>query len=300
MSLFSPPKLVKRLLANQGYEVKLHRIAKTPYTGPKIAFVHIAKCGGTSVDTALRSAIACANQHRIDRNSTIASSMATFEGHITSIEDSCRFSEHHATHLHKIFAYYLQQNWQYISGHITITEELINCFKNNYAFITILRNPVERFISNYIFNKLTNKQAIMLPNSLSTDNIINEAKEILNSKRGWQMANLPTMYLTGRYPKNQDDAKAMQFEFSSNLAQFKVVGFLDNLSKFARDCQKLTGKDIYIGQRNTTDKLNLPEQIKVKQLLKEFFSEGHTKELINTLCQYELENYQDALSLYGK
>ena len=138
MSAFSPKNLVKRILASQGYEMNLHRIAKTPYTGPKVAFVHIAKCGGSSVDFALRSALAAPGQHRIDRQQTIVSSMVSFTGDITTLEGSCKFSEHHAAHLQKIFSYYLRENWQYISGHITITEQLINRFNNDYAFITIL------------------------------------------------------------------------------------------------------------------------------------------------------------------
>lgn len=297
MSLFSYKKLVKRILTSQGYEVNLHRIATTPYTGPKVAFVHIAKCGGSSVDFALRSALAAPGQHRIDRQQSISSSMASFTGDITTLQGSCQFSEHHAAHLQKIFSYYLQENWQYISGHITITEDLIKQFKDQYAFITILRDPVERFISNYIFNKLTNTKAIMLPNSLTTDNVINEAKEILNSKRGWQMANSPTMYLTGRYPKDKDDAKAMQLEVANNLAQFKVVGFLDNLTAFEQDCAKLTGRAINIGQRNTTDKLNSTEQVEVKATLKAFFSEKETQKTVQNLCRFEMGNYLKAKEL---
>jgi hypothetical protein len=104
------------------------------------------------------------------------------------------------------------------------------------------------------------------------------------------------MYLTGRYPTNEADAKIMQQEVVNNLAQFKVVGFLDNLDKFSDDCQKLTGRNIDIGQRNTTDKLNTAEQIKVKTLLQEFFNEKETKRLVNKLCKFEMENYSKVRS----
>ncbi len=58
MSFLSPKNLIKIFLAHQGYEISLHKIAKTLYTGPKVAFIHIAKCGGSSVDFALRSELA--------------------------------------------------------------------------------------------------------------------------------------------------------------------------------------------------------------------------------------------------
>jgi len=297
MSFLSPKNLIKRFLANQGYEASLHRITNTPYTGQKVAFIHIAKCGGSSVDFALRSALAAPGQRRIDKPASIVSSMATFEGEIASLEGNCKFSEHHAQHLLKILSYYLQENWQYISGHVTINAQLIERFKSEYAFITILRDPVKRFISNYTFNKLTNKKSIMLPNSLNTDTVIQEANEILNSQRGWQMANSPTMYLTGRYPTNEADARVMQQEVASNLAQFKVVGFLDDLDAFTNDCQKLTGRNIDIGQRNSTENLNSAEQQKVKATLKEFFDDKGTKNLVNKLCQFESENYLRAKEL---
>lgn len=299
MSLFSPKNLAKRLLASQGYEINLHPIASPLYTGPKVAFVHIAKCGGSSVDYALRSALAAPDQHRINRQDTLVASMASFTGDLTSLDGSCQFSEHHAINLQKMFSYYLQENWQYISGHVTVTDQLINQFKSDYAFITILRDPVERFISNYIFNKLTNKKSIMLPNCLTTDNVINEAKEILNSQRGWQMANIPTMVLTGRYPKDKDDAKTMQQEVSYNLSRFKVVGFLDRLSNFEKDCKELTGREITIGRRNVTEKLNSLEQIETKQLLKEYFATKANKTLINNLCQVETINYKNAEKSYN-
>ena len=139
-----------------------------------------------------------------------------------------------------------------------------------------------------------------VPNSLNIDNIVSEAKEILTSKRGWQMANSPTMYLTGRYPSSEADAKLMQQEVANNLNQFSIVGFLDNLEQFSSDCQKLTGREISIGQRNTTAKINSPEQIKVKTTLKEFFNDKETKTLVNKLCQYEMNNYMRAKDLQSQ
>jgi hypothetical protein len=292
MSFLSPVNIFKKFIASQGYELNLHRVAKVPYTGPKIAFIHIAKCGGISVDTALRLALATNGQRRIDRDTIIASSIASFGGSINSLESSYKFSEYHAQHLSKILTYYLQENWHYVSGHITINSKIIERFQNEYSFITILRDPVKRFISNYTFNKLTNTKAIMLPNNLDTDNIVQEAKSILLSRRGWQMANSPTMYLTGRYPINESDAVNMQQEVASNLSKFKVIGFLDNLDKFSDECQELTGQKIDIGHRNTTVQLNTSEQIKVKTQLQEFFHEKETIKLVNKLCKFEMENYR--------
>lgn len=307
MPLQSPKNFVKRLLAFQGYEVSLHKIAKTPYTGPKVAFIHIAKCAGSSVDFALRSALAGTGERRIDKKASIVASMTSFNQGFPSavINDSYSedFSEHHARHLQKVTEYYLQLHWQYISGHITINSALLKQYQHEYAFITILRDPVERFISNYIFNKLTNSMNIMLPNNIqtngsddhSTDNIIREAKSILTSQRGWQMANSPSMYLTGRYPQNADDAKAMQVDVAKNLALFKVVGFLDDLSAFEKNCTILTGREIKIGQRNSISSAmknnDKEKENAIKNTLKTFFNDASTVKEVNKLCQFEMVNY---------
>jgi hypothetical protein len=308
MSFLSPKNLIKHILALQGYEISLHKIAKSPYIGPKVAFIHIAKCGGSSVDFALRSALAGTGERRIDKKASIVASMTSFNQGFPSMEKQTKgyseaFSEHHARHLQKVTEYYLQLQWQYISGHVTINSALLKQYQQEYAFITILRDPVERFISNYIFNKLTNSTNIMLPNNIhtngsddhSTDNIISEAKNILTSQRGWQMANSPSMYITGRYPQNADDAKSMQAEVAENLALFKVVGFLDNLTAFEKDCSALTGREIKIGQRNSINsamKNNGQEKENaIKSTLKEFFKETSTIKEVNKLCQFEMENY---------
>lgn len=303
MSLLSPKKIIKRLFESQGYEVNLHRIAKTPYTGPKVAFVHIAKCGGVSIDTALRSAFANPKQHRIDRQSTLAASLSSFPHKIDDFDSACNFSEYHASTLQNTLYYYLGLNWQYVSGHVATNHQILSTYEHDYAFVTMLRDPVERFISNYIFNKLTNNMAIMPPNSISNtdtaDSLITEANQILNSRRGWHMANTPTMCITGKFPNNANQAKELTSEFTDNLNRFKVVGFLSQLEMFTEDIEKLTNRKINITHKNAVKNINNPAQQEIKSTLHSFFNTGSTLKKLNQLCQYEIINYESALNKHG-
>lgn len=299
-TLSSCKKHLEQLILKQGIELKIHRIAKTPYQGKKIAYIHIAKSGGISVDLALRSQLAAVNQPRIDRQATLSSSMASFGKDVNSIESACDFSEHHAKQLQGILNYYLNLQWQYVSGHVTVTQTLLARHAKNYAFITILRDPVKRFISNYIFNKLTNTQTLMPPCKNTTDDIITEAKTIISSRRGWHIANIPTMCLTGRFPVNPQDAKSMQSEVANNLSQFHIVGFLDELSNFEHSISRLTGRNITIAHHNTSKEIQSDSSNHIKDTLMNFFQEQATQIALAKLCEFETGNYLKAKELYKR
>ena len=288
--------LIRFLLKSQGIDASFSPVSKTTYEGKKVAFVHIAKCGGMSVDKGLRQAVAAPNQPRINRDATLAASIASFGRTIENQDDSIAFSWHHARNLTGIFEYYLAKQWQYVSGHVTVNRALLDQYANDYAFVTVLRDPVERFISNYIYNKLTNENQFMLPNMNNTGSLIEEAEQVINSERGWQMANTQTMFLTGRYPKDEADAKAMQAEVAANLEKFTVVGFLDELNQFARQCSQLTGRQVQFEQINTQADASQGRN-EIRNRLIHYFNQADTQKKLTDLCRFEIENIEKARTL---
>ena len=56
----------------------------------------------------------------------------------------------------QVAANYLFKNYPIVSGHFHINKNIIHSYKEKYNFITILRDPVERFISHYKYNKVNN------------------------------------------------------------------------------------------------------------------------------------------------
>lgn len=295
--------IAKSLINKCGYDLNLYRVAPKQYEGKSLAFIHIAKCGGTSVDLALRSALAAPNERRINRDATIAASLNTFAASqhelASNIKQQTAFSEHHARQLQTVLAYHLGLNWRFVSGHVAISTAILDGYQSQYDFVTVLRDPIQRFVSNYIYNKMTNTSHIMPPNALSQDNLIAEAQQILTSKRGWHMANTNTMFLTGRYPKDAADASAMQQEVEINLSKFSVVGFLDNLADFEQQCSVLTGRDIKIGQHNITSRFEDEQQMQTKETLREFFASKTSQSKLQTLCASELVNYEKAIARFG-
>ncbi|MEW6983278.1 hypothetical protein AAD001_11570 [Colwelliaceae bacterium 6471] len=288
--------LVLKIIESLGYELTVDRVGvKNSHCKPTV-FVHIPKCGGISVDRAIREKLARTGEKKLQRKPLIETSLFNFNRPINSLNDKCDFSEFHVKQIQDILVYHLNLNWRYVSGHVNVTSHILDHYAEQYQFVTLLRHPVERFISNYIFNRLTNHMTIMPPSlsnaPMTKEQLWQEADELINSRRGWHMANTMTMFLTGRYPKDATDAKAMQDEVLNNLAKFSVVGFLDDMPSFEQQLQKVTGKNIQVGQHNTTNNIETPDATHIRECLTQYFAQNKIKDLLGSLCTNELSIMQ--------
>ena len=116
------------------------------------AFVHLPKCGGTSLAAGLYGTVPL---HRrigvIDAPSTRrAAAIAAFG------RDDPRLAHEDLEHGHLTFALREQMvlthmAWEtpLIHGHFFVTETLLAHFGDRYRFVTMMRDPVARALSNY-------------------------------------------------------------------------------------------------------------------------------------------------------
>ena len=106
---------------------------------PRLVFTHVPKCGGTAVDDALR-------RHYPKHHRAEIAALATRN----AAEESGRDLRELRT---DVLRYHLHHpSYAYLAGHVPIDRSTLEAHPN-WAFVTLLRDPVERWISNYLYNR---------------------------------------------------------------------------------------------------------------------------------------------------
>lgn len=129
-------------------------------------FHHVPKCGGGSLHRQLRKIYPLSSQ-RVD-NKTLS---ARFE--FLKMPPGLH-SEVEYNYLKRVIAleYFLSTGTAYVSGHIPFSSRVFEAYKDTHKFISVLRDPVDRFVSNYLFNhRQLSKEKLLkdFPNYLKTD-----------------------------------------------------------------------------------------------------------------------------------
>jgi len=117
----------------------------TSTNAPRLCFIHVPKCAGGALHLALRRHYGLIERH-----------------HLSAIW-SRRFASWQNTPLRSYRLALLEKRLssprlRYVSGHYPITLELLEKHEAEWHFLTVLRPPVERWLSNYFFNRYKSKR----------------------------------------------------------------------------------------------------------------------------------------------
>jgi hypothetical protein len=129
-------------------------------------------------------------------------------------------------------------------GHYRFSRETIDKYKNEWDFITIFRNPVDRWYSHYFYNK-------------NTDSIFNigmELDEFVETVHALSMGSEYVSVITGERDLKKLRSQEYIEETIRILKNFSIVGSLENLDKFRDDFKKKFGKRLHIRHLNITQK----------------------------------------------
>ena len=222
-----------RTLANLGnehllrpFDLKLVRRSRIPSSldelDPKadtrrIVFFHPPKCGGTSVYHWLAGTLGAAV--RVD---PIPSVMAAKNLGITGIE--LREAR---------LAYCVQRDGTlFSSGHYVYTQRVFHGREGEFDLITILRNPLDRMVSNYFYNRFREPRElgaidIDMPEWLSTYQAKRSATVFARMFVG-DMAIAAEMDRSGEW----HDMRSVVASAIENLERFTIVGTLEHLKDF--------------------------------------------------------------------
>ena len=184
-------------------------------------YMHVPKCAGTSVTDAMRSL--CPLQKRIGmilarpsrRATALQSGRPEWNIHEDGPESQVIFA-----YREYLMLYFMADDAPLVCGHFLFSELAHTAFGDRYRFVSVLRNPLDRLVSNYADARLGNY--IDLPFAA-----------YLDSEVGWRHATVMLRYFSGRPVIPQEGIVEAMAVARANLEKFALVGFTDRMPDFA-------------------------------------------------------------------
>lgn len=234
------PRWDKALRRARIYSGRIGRMMVGGGLASPCVFLHLPKCGGTSLSEAL---YAGAPMHRrigvIDALSTRRAA-----GVIAFGEDNPLLCHEDLEHGDKTFA--LREEialthacWdtQLIHGHILYTDRLRKHLKDKYKFISLMRNPLNRAISNF---RMASNAGVLAP----------DIDAWLASEAGRNHATVYLRYLSGRAAVPEAETAAALKKARDALSEFALIGFIEAPDHFLRAFKRQFGPQLRLHRYN--------------------------------------------------
>lgn len=248
----------------------LDRLARWS-SGRHVLFHHVPKCAGTSVSRGLRIRYAL-SQASIAAPAT--ADVVAAAPRYSSLSEDEQLNELRKFRI-RLLQYYLWQDYRFVGGHVPFSDAAYNRYRTRYKFITVLREPVERFISQYYFDLHRDHHARV---EVSLD-------EYLETRTAWITANRYSEYFCGHEAFAPDDTEANVRAAVDNLEKFDVVGFTDRMNDFSRRIKETLGVSVRFRRARVA---RTPTSARARDIA------PHTRKKIERLCAADLEIFESA------
>jgi len=191
--------------------------------------------------------------------------------------------------------HYLSEGRPVVSGHAQISPAVLDRFAPKTPFVTVLRDPVDRWISYFEACRLGSIDPNIVPNSLSALTPGEQLEEVLASPTGRYIGSMAAIYLGGHRPYTDDDPHDSVERSLDNLKRFAVVGFVSDWAGFIDSCRDTLQLQVTIPHLNSTDELKSESNRGADEL---FTAEVRSR--IATLCDADIEIYREAQRLFDR
>jgi hypothetical protein len=203
---------------------------------PRICVCHVPKCAGSALVDAIKG-----HYSFVDRT--------LFPDFHMNLEASGVASEATAVPItqvrEEVLAYTLAVGrHKYAGGHVPCRPQLVDTFCDRWSFITVLRDPVERWISGYVYDRYKTESWSKLDADIEAY-LSSEAGILSGRAYLWYFSSMP-----------QDAAirevEPYVAEAEANLRRFALVGSTENMPALAERFGEVFGKPLKIKSVNRT------------------------------------------------
>jgi hypothetical protein len=261
----------------------LERVAKIlgGNFGARIFFLHIPKCGGISLYHSIRACYNPLDRLRgmrfldVDATYRAAKVLNPAANPFTATEDYeiLKLTE-------PLLLYFMSEKGsKFIAGHFSFSEPAYRAFQSEFAFLTLVRDPVKRWISHYFYNKrFTRTISMELKEFIKTDYARSQGFDIVK-------------YIGGASADGDYSSPRAIERAKKNLDKFHIVGVLEYLDDFAAKFRARFGVDL---------KLRTLNESPVSAGERDAAMTEEIRKEIEEICRPDLEVYRYAVEKFIK
>ena len=203
-------------------------------------FYHIPKSGGTSLSEALH-AVVPVNRHigEVPANTTRRAAAIIHSGaddEVAFYDDGDRAEEVFALREAMLLAY-MANSSALVHGHVVFSHRADAHFGGGYKYVTMLRDPAARVISNYRAAK-------------NAGYVSEEFGAYLTSPIGRAHARHNLRYFSGRPLVRDEEVSTALNDAKAVIDKFAVIGFVDAMDDFVDRFEAAFGVRLSIGRYN--------------------------------------------------
>lgn len=255
-------------MLNKIKDFSKRKIEKFVEGQPKFVFTHVPKCAGSSLSISLLNGI----YSNLVKNSPLTTGIDTKLAY--KISNITGVNEQTVREI-QLASYLASGRKVFVTGHCYASPKLVAEFKNDWKFITVLREPTERFISEFVYNTYKEqnwkKNTMDISEYISTDKMLKSGVTYARFFSGMSLEEILT------------DQKTAIERSVENLQNFYKIGFLNDLDSWITELNKELGFNIKVKNTNSSPNKDLVESIiadtvKVKR--------------IRELCKVDLAIYE--------